>query len=288
MMTPAQLRDYAFTKAFKGYNADEVDAFLTEVAEAYETLYSENAVLTKKIDLLVEKIEQYRSEEDTLKCAIINAQKMGDSIMKDAQSRADIILRDAKIKSDKIVASCRTSVEEQKVEYDRLRKEISDFRGRLLDTYKHHLETIKELPSFEEAASAAEAAQEQTEQSAAAPAESQPAEALHEESAPQPAAGPAPAEESAVAEEKAEPEPAADMEATLEFDPVAGEREEKPKYDLDAIDTSGLDARPAEKTGESGISPSGDIRFGADYHFEDDDDDDCERPHRRGLFGRRK
>ena len=122
MMTPAQLKDYAFTKAFKGYNADEVDRFLDEVIENYSTLYSENALLAKKIDVLVEQVEKYREEEDTL---------LGDFIPDEAASEPSEAASFTLLKEQLVDVLGTLTPREEKVL--KLRFGIEDGRTRTLE-----------------------------------------------------------------------------------------------------------------------------------------------------------
>lgn len=280
-MTPAQLKDYAFTKSFKGYNATEVDSFMDGLIENYASLYSENALLAKKIDLLVEQVEKYREEEDTLRCAIINAQKMGDSIIKDAQGRAELMLRDAQIKSDKIVATCRHSVEEQKVEYDRLRHEISDFREKIMTTYHRHLDIIQELPAYEEeapekvkAAFAEEAAAEEVKAD------------LTKEEEMDAAVAAKLAKAVAEAEETLQAEKAAQKEENFS-EPKREEPtiEEKVDHTEDTREFDSFAEKPREKKepipeGQPLRSVNGELLFGEDYDL----DEDWEKPKKKGFF----
>lgn len=279
-MTPAQLKDYAFTKSFKGYNATEVDSFMDGLIENYSSLYSENALLAKKIDLLVEQVEKYREEEDTLRCAIINAQKMGDSIIKDAQGRAELLLRDAQIKSDKIVATCRHSVEEQKVEYDRLRHEISDFREKIMATYHRHLDIIQELPAYEEeapekvkAAFAEEAAAEET-----------PADLKKEEEMDAAVAAKL-AKAVAEAEETLQAEKASKQEENYAEPKIEELAEEVADHTEDTLEFDSFAEKPREKKensseGQPLRSVNGELLFGEDYDL----DEDWEKPKKKGFF----
>ena len=61
MIRPEQIANVKFTPVSAGtYSAEEVDAFVKEVAAAYAEAAEENATLVKKISILAEKVEQYR------------------------------------------------------------------------------------------------------------------------------------------------------------------------------------------------------------------------------------
>ena len=84
MLTPQEVSTHSFTKAVMGgYNMAMVDEFLDELTDDYTALYKENAALKAKMKVLVEKVEDYRATEDSMRATLLTAQKMADSIEKD-------------------------------------------------------------------------------------------------------------------------------------------------------------------------------------------------------------
>lgn len=104
MLKPEQIVNAKFTPVSKGtYSAEEVDAFLKTVASEYEKSLAEKAELIKKISILADKIESYRSDEEAIKLALLDAHKMAESVSKTAKNKADEILTEAETKSKAIV-----------------------------------------------------------------------------------------------------------------------------------------------------------------------------------------
>lgn len=90
MLTPQEVSSHAFPKAVMGgYNMSSVDEFLDELTEDYAALYKENAALKAKLKVLVEKVEDYRATEDAMRSTLLTAQKMADSIVKEAEAKRD-------------------------------------------------------------------------------------------------------------------------------------------------------------------------------------------------------
>jgi cell division initiation protein len=93
MLTPQEVSSHAFPKAMMGgYNMSSVDEFLDEVTDDYTALYKENAALKAKMKVLVEKVEDYRATEDSMRATLLTAQKMADSIVKEAEAKRDEML----------------------------------------------------------------------------------------------------------------------------------------------------------------------------------------------------
>lgn len=87
MITPNDIKDKILSTASHGYNVDETNAFLDEIAESYSAIYAENKELYRKMEILASKIEEYREEEDSIKSTLITAQKAADQLTKGTKER---------------------------------------------------------------------------------------------------------------------------------------------------------------------------------------------------------
>ena len=96
MLTPQEVSTHAFTKAVMGgYNMAMVDEFLDELTDDYTALYKENAALKAKMKVLVEKVEEYRATEDSMRATLLTAQRMADSIVREAEAKRDEMMAQA-------------------------------------------------------------------------------------------------------------------------------------------------------------------------------------------------
>ena len=151
MLTPSELRNAQFSKArLGGYVMAEVDKLLDEVTPDYEALYNENAELRKKVEVLLDRLERYEEQEDSIKAAILNAQRMCDTIVAQARQQAALIEQDAKIKAGRVAEEAQRGIQDKHDELVSIRREVTQFRSQLVSLYRSHLEKIKEIPSFEE------------------------------------------------------------------------------------------------------------------------------------------
>ena len=122
MFTPQQIDQISFSRvAFGGYDMQAVDEFLEPLTEDYVTLYKENALLKSKMKVLVSKLEEYRSNEASMKDAIVNAQKTCDMMVKEAEAKCTQMLTDANAaaaenakNADALIAAENARVEEAK------------------------------------------------------------------------------------------------------------------------------------------------------------------------------
>ena len=104
MISAQDIREKGFDKVRKdGYDMESVDDFLEEVADSISAYQKENAVLKSKMKVLVDKIEEYRTNEEALNQAILSAQKLAVQIENDARSRSAEMLSDAEQKVQEII-----------------------------------------------------------------------------------------------------------------------------------------------------------------------------------------
>lgn len=162
MINADAIREAKFEKtAVFGYKTEDVDLFLDEIAKAFEKFEEEKADLEEKIVVLAEAIENYREQEESLKTTLLAAQRLSDSLVKEAKVKAEEILENAKLEAEQLekeTSKKRDSAEREiNREMDkerknllRIQKEVTSFKANLLDLYKHHLDIITALPEFEE------------------------------------------------------------------------------------------------------------------------------------------
>lgn len=148
MLTLNEIRNVNFRKSnFGGYRAEDVEAFIDEVQLSYDSLLKENAELLKRLESLTAKLEEYQQEEDSIRNALMNAQKVGDASLRDAKHKAEIILKDATIKAEKIVSNAQIEIHRERDVIEKMQRDIADFKARLLKTYKEHLTLINSIPN---------------------------------------------------------------------------------------------------------------------------------------------
>lgn len=115
-MTSKDIASKKFEKAkgFGGYKIDDVEDFMDRVAEYVEQLENEKRDMEKKLcRACPDKLEEYRADEDSLRTALLGAQKLGDSVIKESKTKAEIILRDANIKAEKIIGDAHLKADEE-------------------------------------------------------------------------------------------------------------------------------------------------------------------------------
>ena len=290
MLTPEEIRNIAFTKGIGGYKTNEVDLFIDQCADTVETLLSEKAELNKKLEILADKLVEYRNDEDSIRTALLSAQRLGDTVVREANHKAGLIMDDANIKAQKIAENARRSIVKEEEELRRIEKEVASFKARMLSIYREHLSLINVLPEPEEEEQAPEESAP-AEPEAASPAEPT-ASAAEQEPVKEEPSAPAAAEASSAKEEpvfepvaaatpKEEPaslsaQDAAEVSAFYRNIPRLDEEEPQP-----AAAAAVKEEEPVRRE-RPASSRYSDLKFGEDYDIAQD------AAESRGLFRRKK
>lgn len=161
-MNSRDIMEKTFKKSsMSGYKTNEVDSFLSEVAQEMNRMVNENNDLKNKLYIVASKLEEYKKDEQSLKDALFDAQKLSASIVSDAKSKAENLLMDAKFKSENLIkeaqenaekkiSSIKSQIEKEQQALVRVQKEVSNFRAKLLSIYKSHLDLITSMPEIQQ------------------------------------------------------------------------------------------------------------------------------------------
>ena len=149
MLTPQEVSSHAFPKAVMGgYNMSSVDEFLDELTEDYGALYKENAALKAKLKVLVEKVEDYRATEDSMRATLLTAQKMADSIVREAETKRDMILSRADQDVQDRITELREIMEADEKRMQIGKQELAGFIAAVRDVCQRELEALECLPEL--------------------------------------------------------------------------------------------------------------------------------------------
>ena len=145
MLTAKDIRDVKFSRSMGGYKTAEVDEFLDRCADVVEELTKLNDENSRKMQVLAETIVDYRNQEDSIRSALISAQRMSESVIADARKQADDILAAARAEAAGMHEQALKDTEAELRELNRVKQEVADFKAKLLSVYREHLTLINVL-----------------------------------------------------------------------------------------------------------------------------------------------
>ena len=190
MFTPQQIDQISFTQARKGYNMEEVDAFLEPLTEDYVTLYKENGLLKSKMRVLVGKLEEYRKSEAGMKDAMVNAQRTCDRMVREAEEKCARMMKEANANAAsaaKNAASADSLVAAENARVEEARRTAAARINEIQEQMRTCIQALERIKGANAPAAEAPAAQDSYDSDAVADQISQSLEALvgtAEETAP--------------------------------------------------------------------------------------------------------
>lgn len=146
---PTDIRRKDFKNSLRGYDANQVDDFLDEVADTLESANSDNARLREETASLRSRLEQFDELEASIRAALVHAEQAAndlrrtatqeaESVRQTANREAELTINEAKARSHRMLADTSERVERIQESYEALRNArqlfASDFRH-LLKSY---------------------------------------------------------------------------------------------------------------------------------------------------------
>lgn len=151
MFTPQEVSEKTFPKSARfneGYQMAAVDEFLDSLTEDYTALFKENVALKAKLKVLAEKIEEYRSTEDSMRATLVTAQKMAAKLVQEAQTEKENMIADARKDAAVEMAKLEAETEQVRRKLGTAQKSLADFikqSNDLITKQKNFLESLPEL-----------------------------------------------------------------------------------------------------------------------------------------------
>ena len=151
-VSPLDLRQQRFRKAFRGFDPVEVTAFLVAVADDYEQALRETDRLRQELMRLEVVLAENRGQEKNLQSTLITAQKLSDDIKANAEQEAKRIVREAEGRSDLLLDKTQARLEDIQREIDGLklkRKDVETSIEATIQTLRNTVEFVREQEAHE-------------------------------------------------------------------------------------------------------------------------------------------
>ena len=166
-ITIKDIHEKEFTKQVRGYNTDEVDDFLDELADQMEAMIKENRELSAQIEELknaapapapepapqaapqaaaaplMDEPQYFKNLETTLRETLINAQRLADETVAEARKKANTLLASAEEQAAAITAGAKAEAETARAESAELKAGAEDYRSRFLHLLQEQAGLLK-------------------------------------------------------------------------------------------------------------------------------------------------
>jgi cell division initiation protein len=146
-VSPLDLRQQKFSKAFRGFDPVEVTSFMMAAAEDYEQALRETDRLRTDLTRMEAVLNEHREHERNLKSTLMAAQKLADDIKAHAEEEARRIVQNAQARSDILLQKTEARLEDVQREIDGLklkRKDVETSIEATIQTLRNTLEYVRE------------------------------------------------------------------------------------------------------------------------------------------------
>ncbi|NWF88214.1 MAG: DivIVA domain-containing protein [Ignavibacteriaceae bacterium] len=152
IFTPDGIRKQEFNKSFRGYNRDEVHAFLEKLSTEFEALLCEFDDTKKELNELKQRLEKFIQLENQIQQTIIGSKQKSSQLIDEAQKKAGEILRLAEEKSSELLQKSHEEANSLKTAINNLKeeKEILIAKLKTIINYQSHLLEMKVEEAGEE------------------------------------------------------------------------------------------------------------------------------------------
>ena len=153
-MTPLDIQQMVFKVVFRGYDKEEVNRFLEEIAQTVELLNRDDAVQREKIVFLEQQLAELKRTEATLSSTLLSAQSLAEDVKRNAHREADLVIKEAEQKAGEMIHQARVELTDTQRDLTALQKQrllmVERFRASLR-MFERMLE-VEEHEAFHDAA----------------------------------------------------------------------------------------------------------------------------------------
>ena len=157
-ITPLDIQQMVFRVGFRGYDKDEVNRFLEELAQTVESLTLDSTLQRERILSLEQQLAELKRTESTLSSTLLSVQTLAEDLKRNAQREADLVVKEAELKAGELIRQARVDLADTQRDLSALQKQRLLMVERLrasLRMFERMLE-VEEQEAFDDAATASE------------------------------------------------------------------------------------------------------------------------------------
>ena len=145
-ITPTLVRQKEFSTKFRGFDVQEIDSFLEEVAKEIENLNNQTEQSLLEEERLSLENQGYREREDSMKTSIIQSQKMLDQMKENAEKSSQNMIAEAEVRAERILSRAHNRLSQLHNDINELKRQRIQLEmqiGSILESHSKMLEITK-------------------------------------------------------------------------------------------------------------------------------------------------
>ena len=141
------IRQKTFEKNFRGYEKDEVNAFLLTLSQEWERVLDENKECRIKLEAAEREVTKLREVEGSLYKTLKTAEDTGANVIDQARRTAELHVRESQLKAEAMIneakLKARDTIEESDTRAKDLLEEMEERLKILVESYKK-MQTLRD------------------------------------------------------------------------------------------------------------------------------------------------
>jgi cell division initiation protein len=146
-ITPLDIRQKTFEKNFRGYDKDEVDAYLLSLSKEWEKQQDELREMKIRLELAEKEVNKLREVESSLYKTLKTAEDTGANLVDQAKRQADLMKEEASLLARQMVQDAETQA--RKI-WEEVRAELRETEGIIKEIENHKSHLYQELKHLAE------------------------------------------------------------------------------------------------------------------------------------------
>ncbi len=146
-LTPVQIRKQEFSRKVRGFDPDEVEAFLAVAASDFEEILRENTDLKAQKSAIIEELQNYKKLEETLRSLIVQAEKTASESSAALKNTSEIIQRETEARAQQVLNAASREVEQTKKRLAELKQLRESMASGIRSVLTAQLEMLDSLES---------------------------------------------------------------------------------------------------------------------------------------------
>ena len=122
-VSPISIKKQEFNKSFRGYDPEEVQAFLDKLSDEFDELQKENNSLREELETANANLTEFRKIEKNLQDTLLKAQESSSKAIDSVKKQTGLMVKEAEIKANQILEKARENANEIRDAVIRLREE---------------------------------------------------------------------------------------------------------------------------------------------------------------------
>jgi cell division initiation protein len=144
-ITPIEIRQHTFQKSLRGYDIDEVMAFLNSLSNEWERVMNEQKMLKMQLELAEKELNKLRDVELTMFRMLKTAEDTSSQMTDQAKNAAEQYIGEARQKAEEIIGESRKKANMVVVDAENQSRYV---REEILAEFKNHERDFKAMEKY--------------------------------------------------------------------------------------------------------------------------------------------